>query len=59
MTWSIVKEICNMCEICVKFKEPIRHLDWGQPPFLLVACHTLFADVIGPLVPGRGGVKYV
>ena len=59
VTWSMVKDICNMCEICMKFKEPVRHLDWGQPPFSLVPGHTLFADVLGPLVPGRGGVRYV
>ena len=59
VTWEIVRDICATCEICAKYRDPMMHLDFGQPSFLLEPGHTVFTDVLGPVVPGRGGVQYI
>ena len=55
----IVKKITDMCEVCAKFRGEVPR-DGHQP-----AMHSLqpggvvYADVIGPLPPVRGGAKYI
>ena len=58
-SWKLVKEICATCEICAKFRQPMKRREWSQPPFSVIPGHTLFLDVVGPLIPGRGGVQYI
>ena len=55
----MVKKVCEMCEVCAKFRQDRAHAWYGQPPFSLEPGHTIFADVVGPLVRGRGGVRHI
>ena len=57
-SWKLVKEICATCEICAKFRQQMKRREWSQPPYSTVPGHTLYLDVVGPLIPGRGGVQY-
>ena len=58
-SWRMVREVCEMCEVCTKFHHDRVHAKYGQPPFSLEPGHTIFADVVGPLVRGRGGIQHI
>ena len=57
--WRVVRMVCAQCEICAKFRVKLPRKHWGQPPYSVVPGHTIYADVIGPVTPGRGGVEYI
>ena len=57
--FRIVKEVCRSCETCARFRSKMPKRDWGQPPFSLTPGHTIYADVVGPVVTGTGGFKYI
>ena len=58
-SWKFVKVICATCEICAKFRRQMKRREWSQPPYSTIPEHTLYLDVVGPLIPGRGGVQYI
>ena len=58
-SWRMVKKVCEMCEVCAKFRQDQAHAKYGQPLFSLEPGHTIFADVVGPLVRGRGGIQHI
>lgn len=57
--FRLVKRIVQECEICARFRPAVPRRPWGQPPFSKIPGHTVFADVIGPLPVGRGGIRYL
>ena len=58
-SWKLVKEICATCEVCAKFRQQMKRREWSQLPYSTVPGHTLYLDVVGPLIPRRGGVRYI
>ena len=54
-----VKKIVGMCEICAKFRGEFPRSAWHPLLYSEVPGEVVYADVIGPLMPGRGGVKYI
>ena len=59
VSWTMVKRVCKMCEICAQFRHRRANAPYGQPFFSLEPGHTVFGDVIGPLPRGKGGAKYI
>ena len=56
---EIVKEICNECEICAKFRPERPRSKWHSVLYSEKPGEVVYADVIGPLPTGRGGFKYI
>ena len=55
----IVKKVCDMCEICAKFRQEFPRSKWRPVLYSEVPGEVIYADVIGPLPTGRGGFKYI
>lgn len=53
--WSMVKRICELCEVCAKSRHRCARAPFGQPFSSAIPGHTVYGDVIGPLQRGRGG----
>ena len=32
-SWRMVQEVCDTCEVCVKFRQDRAHAEYGQPPY--------------------------
>lgn len=56
---KLIAEVLKACPVCSKFRVKGRRAAWGQPPTSVTPGECVVMDVIGPLVPGRGGVQYV
>ena len=56
---KIVKEICDECEICAKFRPERPRSKWHSVLYSERPGEVIYADVIGPLPTGRGGFKYI
>ena len=59
ITFDLVRHVCSTCDVCAMFRDRRRRLHWGQPPFSLEPGHTVYADVVGPTTPGRGGFRFI
>ena len=55
----IVKKVCDMCEICAKFRQELPRSKWRPVLYSENPGEVVYADVIGPLPTGRGGFKYI
>ena len=55
----IVKKVCDMCEICAKFRQELPRSKWKPVLYSENPGEVVYADVIGPLPTGRGGFKYI
>ena len=53
------KEICGRCKVCAYFKRVMPRGPLGTPPYAGERRHTLYSDVIGPVLPGQGGRQYI
>ena len=59
ISMRIVKKVIDMCEVCAKFRG--EYPREGHQPVMhsLKPGEIVYADVIGPLPPVRGGAKYI
>jgi len=57
--WRLVREVVRNCEVCARFRPPEPSDPLGEPPHSLIPGEVLFFDVVGPVLPGRGGVQYI
>ena len=53
------REICGRCRVCAFFRRVLPRGPLGTPPYAGVPGHTLYSDVIGPVLPGSGGRQYI
>ena len=58
-TWTMVRRVCELCEVCAKFQHRCARAPFGQPFSSLEPGHTVYGDVIGPLPRGRRGEMYI
>ena len=56
---KLVQQVCDGCDVCARYREKVPRKKWGQPPFSTIPGHTVYADVVGPVVTGLGNYKYL
>jgi len=54
-----IRRVVQGCEVCARFRSLQPTDPLGEPPHSIRAGEVLFFDVIGPVRPGRGGVRYI
>jgi len=54
-----IRSVIRGCEVCSRFRSPQPSDPLGEPPFSLQSGEIIFFDVVGPVVSGRGGVRFV
>ena len=59
VSFDLVRRVCSTCTVFSMSREKRRHLYWEQPPFSSQPGHTIYADVVGPTIAGRGGFKFL
>ena len=59
VTMKMVRKVTDMCEVCAKFRGELPRDVWHSVLYSEKPGEVVYADVIGPLSPGRGGVKYI
>lgn len=55
----LVKRIYDECEIYAKFHQEYPRFEWQSVLYSEMPKEVMYADVIGLLPPGHGGVKYI
>jgi len=58
-TEDLVKSVVRSCGVCLRFRSPWSSDPLGEPPHSLQAGEVIFFDVVGPVRPGRRGVRYI
>jgi len=56
---SKVRSVVQGCLICARFRDLPVGGSLGEPPHSIRQGEVIFFDVIGPVSPGRGGLKYI
>ena len=59
VTLRQVQKELKTCEICAQFMEDRPRDEWHSLLYSTEPGGVVYVDVIGPLPPGRGGVKYI